>query len=34
MFARAVERGLPCYRTLDEAAVAVGAIQRFTAAQG
>jgi acyl-CoA synthetase (NDP forming) len=33
MFARAVERGLPCYRTLDEAAVAVAAVQRFTAAR-
>jgi acyl-CoA synthetase (NDP forming) len=34
MFARAVERGLPCYRTLDEAAVAVAAVQQFTAARG
>jgi len=27
---RAIERELPCYRTLDEAAVAIAAIQRFT----
>lgn len=31
MLARAIERGLPCYRTLDEAAVAIAAAQRFTA---
>lgn len=33
MLARAVERGLPCYRTLDEAAVAIAAAQRFTASR-
>jgi acyl-CoA synthetase (NDP forming) len=33
MFARAIERGLPCYRTLDEAAVAIAAVQQFTAAR-
>lgn len=31
MLARAIERGLPCYRTLDEAAVAIAAVQRATA---
>ena len=33
MLERAIERGLPCYRTLDEAAVAIAAIQRFTEAR-
>jgi acyl-CoA synthetase (NDP forming) len=33
IFDRANERGLPCYRTLDEAAVAIEAVQRFTASR-
>lgn len=33
MLQRAIERGLPCYRTLDEAAVAIAAAQRFTASR-
>jgi acyl-CoA synthetase (NDP forming) len=33
IFERANERGLPCYRTLDEAAVAIAAVQRFSASR-
>ena len=33
IFDRANERGLPCYRTLDEAAVAIAAVQHFTASR-
>ena len=33
ILARAIERRLPCYRTLDEAATAIAAIQRFTSSR-
>ncbi len=33
IFERAKERGLPCYRTVDEAAVAIAAVQRFIASR-